>query len=151
MDAIREFNGEYRFLSNFYPAPVEYEGDLYPCVENGYQAAKTEIKTLRRPFLTVSPGKAKYLGRKLPLRKDWDKQKEQFMELLLFEKFSRHRDLGDKLLATGTASLVEGNWWHDHFWGVCNGVGQNRLGILLMRVRAKIEKTRKQNEEREKF
>ena len=31
--------------------------------------------------------------------------------------------------------LVEGNDWHDRFWGVCRGQGKNHLGKLLMRVR----------------
>lgn len=150
MEAIKEFQGEFRFLSNFYPAPVGYEGQLYPSVENAYQAAKTEDKALRRSFLNISPAQAKKMGRKLRLRRDWDQIKERIMEMLLFEKFSVHRDLGDKLLATGTAGLVEGNWWGDRYWGVFDGKGQNRLGILLMRVRAKIKKTREQNEEREK-
>ena len=38
---IDSFQGEYRFLSNFWPCVVEYEGTEYPSVENAYQAAKT--------------------------------------------------------------------------------------------------------------
>jgi len=25
--------------------------------------------------------------------------------------------------------------WHDTVWGKCNGVGENRLGIILMQIR----------------
>ncbi len=32
----------------------------------------------------------------------------------------------------------ETNTWHDTYWGVCNGVGKNMLGIQLMRVRAEL-------------
>ena len=39
------------------------------------------------------------------------------------------------LLATGDAKIVEGNTWGDVFWGVCNGVGENHLGEILMKVR----------------
>lgn len=144
METIKEFQGEFSFLSNFYLAPVEYEGEFYPSVENAYQAAKTEDKALRRAFIEVTPAKAKKMGRKLRLRRDWDQIKERIMEMLLFKKFSVHQDLSDKLLATGTAGLVEGNWWGDRYWGVFDGEGKNRLGILLMRVRAKIKKTREQ-------
>lgn len=35
----------------------------------------------------------------------------------------------------GFPDIVEGNQWHDTFWGVCNGVGQNNLGQILMNVR----------------
>jgi predicted NAD-dependent protein-ADP-ribosyltransferase YbiA (DUF1768 family) len=31
--------------------------------------------------------------------------------------------------------LIEGNWWGDTYWGVCNGVGENHLGKLLMKIR----------------
>ena len=33
---IKEFQGKYRFLSNFYPVFVEYEGEIYPSVEHAY-------------------------------------------------------------------------------------------------------------------
>lgn len=31
--------------------------------------------------------------------------------------------------------LIEGNYWHDTYWGVCEGVGENHLGKLLMEIR----------------
>lgn len=34
--AITHFHGE-----NFYPAPVEWDGEMYPTVEHASQAAKT--------------------------------------------------------------------------------------------------------------
>jgi hypothetical protein len=57
------------------------------------------------------------------------------------------KELRKKLLATGDATLIEGNYWHDNYWGVCtcencvsNGiVGRNRLGTLLMKVREEIK------------
>lgn len=44
--------------------------------------------------------------------------------------------LSEMLEATGDAELIEGNHWGDTFWGVCNGVGQNNLGKLLMAIRS---------------
>src|SRR6185369_8674281 len=38
---ILEFQGDNRFLSNFFPAEVIYEGITYPTAEHAYQAAKT--------------------------------------------------------------------------------------------------------------
>ena len=38
---IRQFKGEFRFLSNFYPSPVKFRGILYPSVEHAYQSAKS--------------------------------------------------------------------------------------------------------------
>jgi predicted NAD-dependent protein-ADP-ribosyltransferase YbiA (DUF1768 family) len=43
-----------------------------------------------------------------------------------------------KLIATGTNYLEETNYWHDDYWGVYNGKGENHLGRLLMVVRDEI-------------
>ena len=40
MNDIREFRGEFSWLSNFYPVQIEYEGLTYPSVEHAYQAGK---------------------------------------------------------------------------------------------------------------
>lgn len=131
MNEINKFNGEYSFLSNFYPSPIWG----YPTVENAFQAAKTEDLTLRAPFKTCTPGQAKRMGRKLHLRPGWDQMRDTIMVMCLREKFFPHTELAFKLLGTGDALLVEGNTWGDTYWGVCDGVGQNKLGQLLMEVR----------------
>lgn len=51
----------------------------------------------------------------------------------------RNPELRDKLVATGDAEIVEGNWWGDKFWGVCRGVGENHLGKILMRIRTELQ------------
>ena len=56
------------------------------------------------------------------------------MEFVLRQKFA-HPDLLAMLLATGDMELVEDNDWDDTYWGVCNGLGQNHLGKLLMKIR----------------
>ncbi len=38
---IREFKGEFRFLSNFFPSRIYHDGIEYPTVEHAFQAAKT--------------------------------------------------------------------------------------------------------------
>lgn len=55
----------------------------------------------------------------------------------MFEKkvYGRFWIKRKKLLATENALLVEGNTWNDTYWGVCNGVGKNTLGQLLMKIR----------------
>jgi predicted NAD-dependent protein-ADP-ribosyltransferase YbiA (DUF1768 family) len=57
------------------------------------------------------------------------------------DKFSRNPELRVKLLNTGDLQLVEGNYWGDTFWGVCNGKGENHLGKILMRVRKELADT----------
>lgn len=135
--AINSFAGEYRFLSNFYPASVMFEGIIYPSVEHAYQAAKTLDLSQRDQIWSMTAAKAKRFGRKVTLRPDWDEVKIDIMKELLVDKF-QHPHLRDWLRATGTEELTEGNWWGDTFWGVCQGKGENMLGKLLMEVRQEL-------------
>ena len=115
---IDSFKGNYDFLSNFYMVEVEYEGLIYPSTEHAYQAAKSLNKKAREAIRDAStPNRAKKMGQKVTLRKDWEMVKLQVMYDLLLKKFA-HDDLKAKLLATGQAELVEGNWWGDTYWGV---------------------------------
>lgn len=132
---IESFSGEHRFLSNFYPSVIEYEGIPYPTVEHAYQAAKSLDKIARNVISVAnSPGLAKKMGQILIIRDDWESVKVFIMHELLIKKFS-DPELRSKLMATGTSDLIEGNTWGDTFWGVCRGVGKNKLGTLLMAIR----------------
>ena len=133
------------FLSNFSPALVEYRGVKYRTVEHAYQAAKTLVFTEREQIREAfSPNLAKKLGGPpwkggiVTKRPNWEQIKLSVMLYLLRQKFN-DPDLKSKLLGTGDEELVEGNKWHDTFWGVCNGVGSNHLGRLLMQVRQEIK------------
>jgi len=142
---IDRFIEPWSFLSNFYSCTVEYEGEVYHSVENAYQAAKAADPKRRSTFQLpgVTSGQAKSLGRKLIIRPDWDEVRVDIMRDLLLQKFYP-TILRRKLLCTFTANLVEGNNWHDLFFGVCDGTcrkgphepeGLNHLGRLLMEVR----------------
>jgi ribA/ribD-fused uncharacterized protein len=138
-EAITEFQGPYRFLSNFWPAEVVHEGITYPSVEHAYQAAKTlNIAERRRIAAMADPAAAKRAGRKLLLREDWETAKFRVMQACVRDKFTRHAELRRKLLATGDAELIEGNTWGDRVWGVYQGEGENRLGRILMQVRGEL-------------
>jgi ribA/ribD-fused uncharacterized protein len=132
---ISEFQGEYRWLSNFWPATVCFEGRYYGAVELAYVAAKTKDESIRSQIQALTCGQAKNFGRTLALRTDWEEVKLLVMATLVFEKFTRHPELMTKLLNTGEQELVEGNTWGDTYWGVCKGVGENNLGKILMGVR----------------
>jgi predicted NAD-dependent protein-ADP-ribosyltransferase YbiA (DUF1768 family) len=58
------------------------------------------------------------------------------MEQCVRYKFTHNAELRSALIATGDAYLEEGNDWGDRVWGVYQGVGENRLGRILMKVRA---------------
>lgn len=134
---IPRFTGDYRWLSNFYPAPIEYEGYVYPSTEHAYQAHKTLDPVWREKIRGLdSPGKAKRMGKKVPIRDDWEAIKVQVMSRVLYAKFASHIDLREKLIATGDEELIEGNNWGDTYWGQSPlGTGDNVLGKLLMQIR----------------
>lgn len=141
-EPILEFQGEYRFLSNFWPCQVRLDGDWYPSVEHAYVAAKTRDPVLRQQIrATKTAGSVKRLGRMIDLRTDWDACKFEVMEDLVWQKFRLNDVLADSLLSTGQALLEEGNQWGDRVWGVSpagSGTGQNRLGKILMEVRSRL-------------
>jgi len=140
---IDKFDGDYRWLSNFWPCEVELDGQKYPSVEHAYQAAKTTDTAVRKTIRDApTAGKAKRLGKTVSLRSDWDSIKLDVMEHLLRQKFAMGTLLASKLLQTGEAKLVEGNTWGDVFFGVCKGKGLNHLGELLMKIRADVRKQR---------
>ena len=138
MKTIGSFAGPYRFLSNFWSSAVVLDGHSYRTVEHAFQAAKTldpnERKVIRNAH---DAGTAKRHGKRVELREDWEQVKEDVMRDLLRQKFGTE-PLKSKLLKTGKAKLVEGNWWGDTYWGVCDGKGKNRLGEILMEIREEL-------------
>ena len=141
-NVIDKFIGDYAFLSNFEPCYIYYEDFIFYSVENAYQASKCKNKEDIVRFLGIPPGKAKRLGRTVSLRDDWEDVKVSLMKGFLRQKFFDPK-LRNKLLATEGYELIEGNWWNDTFWGVCNGKGENQLGKLLMQIREDIQEGRK--------
>lgn len=131
IDSFQTPGGGHTFLSNFYV----FQGVT---VEHHYQAAKTDDPVWAAKILGArTPGEAKRLGRKCPIRPTWEREKVTVMLVLLRQKFS-HPELAQRLLATGDVKLIEGNTWGDTFWGKVNGKGKNYLGKLLMQVREEL-------------
>lgn len=135
---INEFKGKYFFLSNFFEAPVTWNGITYQNNEAAFQSAKVKDEEGRAKFAFLKPSQAKAKGRRVHLRHDWEKVKFDIMYEICFAKFSQNEDLKAKLLATGEQYLEEGNTWGDKIWGTVNGEGQNSLGKILMRVREEL-------------
>jgi ribA/ribD-fused uncharacterized protein len=131
--AIEVFEGDYRFLSNFYVHLPDGRSN-----EHLYQMMKTfDADWQRRIYNAQTPNAAKKLGRQAPLVPHWEAIKVDIMYALCLAKFSRPQ-MRRQLLNTGTVALVEGNTWGDTFWGVCEGKGDNHLGAILMDVRSVI-------------
>ena len=138
---IDSFRDKYFFLSNYSCSPFYIDNVLFPTMEHYFQASKADNQNdYLRIAHAPTPGDAKRLGRHIQLRRDWEEVKEDVMLNGLRKKFA-DPELRDLLLATGDEELVEGNYWGDTYWGVCNGVGKNRLGYLLMQVREEIKRS----------
>ena len=135
---INKFEGKYEFLSNYYIAPVTYNGLTFQSNEAAFQAQKTLNEGQRRKFTRMAPNKAKAKGRNVILRSDWEEVKNKIMYEVCYAKFTQNPELKEKLLLTGDEELIEGNTWHDTYWGVCNRRGKNKLGKILMRVREEL-------------
>jgi ribA/ribD-fused uncharacterized protein len=142
---IKGFFGDYRFLSNFHPVRVILDGVQYPSVEHAYQAAKWQ-PVQRVFFLTCTALETIDYNRVhqpdgYATIAQWDDVKVSTMHALVAQKFDpqKNPENAQRLIATGIRHLEEMNWWGDIFWGTDNtGKGQNRLGKILMEVRAKI-------------
>lgn len=149
--AITEFTGAFEFLSNFSQHPVTIDGVEFPTAEHSFQCAKcVENEDFWFVIGQPTPGRAKRAasprgldGRKIELRPDWDDVKLDVMRQIIHAKFL-DPELREALLETGSQKLVEGNSWHDEFWGVCNGKGLNWLGRILMDTREQIRKEQEQ-------
>lgn len=141
LQVINSFQGSWRFLSNFYPAPLEFNLLEWSSSEHAYQGSKTSISEEREWVRAArTPGEAKRRGRQVTIRKNWDNIKVPVMRSILLCKFQQNPSLRQKLLKTGNATLIEGNNFHDILWGCCNcprhrGEGSNILGLLLMKIR----------------
>ena len=139
MQQITSFRGAYGFLSNMHDCRIitDLNGQTlwFNNVEAAYQAHKCPEHA--EEYVGLSGVEAKWLSKRLPRRSDWESVNLAVMEKLLRLKFSLP-ELRGKLLATGEAEIIEGNTWHDTFWGVCYGVGENHLGRLLMKIRGEL-------------
>jgi ribA/ribD-fused uncharacterized protein len=139
MNTISGFFGRSRWLSNFVPARVLLDGVEYPSVEHAYQAAKSLLPYQRQKIGRLATAlEAKRAGKSLTISPCWNSRKLAVMRGLLEQKFALE-PYRTQLLNTGTAQIVETNYWKDCYWGVCNGVGENHLGRLLMEVRQQLQ------------
>lgn len=148
---INSYSGKYEFLSNFFFV------DNY-CVEIEFQADKAVREEDRQRIMNLynrhdltnykKATEAKRIGRFIKCRPDWPAVRVPIMKEKLLIKFS-YLTMREMLRETKDAQLIEGNWWHDTFWGVCTGegrvkkcggphepCGENHLGILHMEIRS---------------
>lgn len=133
----------YGEFSNFSPHPIELAGRTWPTTEHYFQAQKfpgtPHEEEIRR---AKSPGDAARMGRERsrPLRADWETVKDGIMYDALRAKFTQHARLRRVLLSTEDRVLIE-HTRNDRYWADGgDGSGLNRLGELLMRLRAELRR-----------
>lgn len=138
---IKEFKNQYFFLSNFYECPIYYNKLVFCNAEAAFQAQKAIDEKDQYKFINLNASQARKLGKTVQLRKDWEEIKDNVMYEIVKRKFTINKELQQKLLETKEEELVEGNWWHDTYWGVDSktGTGQNKLGKILMKVREEVK------------
>jgi ribA/ribD-fused uncharacterized protein len=131
----------YREFSNFAPFPIELDGQSWPSTEHYYQAQKFSDPELQQK---IRAAKKPVIAKKLALKHrnkaclDWAETKDVVMERAVRCKFEQHAELRELLLLTGDEDLAEAAAC-DYYWGTgADGTGQNRLGLLLMRIRAEL-------------
>lgn len=131
----------YGCFSNFSPHWIALDGHSWPTTEHYFQAQKfvgtPHEEAIRR---AATPKQAAQMGRdrKRPLRADWEEVKDDIMRRAVQAKFEQHEEIRQILLNTGDAEIIE-NAPGDYYWGCgSRGTGKNRLGIILMEVRAEL-------------
>jgi hypothetical protein len=156
----------YGYFSNFSRHSIQLDGTSWGTVEHYFQAVKsTDPAIQERIRKCPTPGQAARLGRSTQLRPEWDQPIdtlkkgectplgwfldgtrviERFKDLVMLRavraKFTQHVGLRESLLETGNEVLVE-NAIADPYWGWgCSRNGINRLGQILMLVRAELRR-----------
>lgn len=135
--SISAFTGEYAWLDNAYPSPVELHGYVYPSVVNAYHAARMP-RDKRHRFILLSPAEAAAEGLKLAEKPEFKRLQVPIMRMLIKSKFALGTDLAVKLMSTDDLEIVYDNQAGDRFWGVAGGWGKNLSGLLLMLRRANL-------------
>ena len=132
---IKGFFGTYRWLSNYHLVDIEYDGLIYPSTEHAYQAAKFTDINIRKEFINLSCLDARLKGQSNKPNDNWNDIKYSVMYEVILYKFKHNTELKNKLLKTDSKYLEETNHWNDTYYGVCNDIGENNLGKILMNIR----------------
>lgn len=137
----------YGAFSNLFRRDIEFEGEIYPTSEHAYQAGKARKSTVREWLMAApSPSLLAMAAHGLyywDITPGWSQIKFDRMRRILRAKFAQHPDLGELLLSTGDATLIESATVDNpvnRLWGQVNGEGKNMLGVMLMEIRAELRK-----------
>lgn len=134
---IDGFRGQHYWLAAAFPCPIWVEDTLFTSLVHAYQALKTDDKAYRALIrqTAATASEAKRLGKKAPLRPDWDRIKIGERLKVIRSKYDMSPVLASKLKETGQQDLINTTFDNRFFWGICRGKGYNYDGLLTMHVR----------------
>ena len=142
------FRGELGFLSNMYTTPLFTNNTWFYSAEAAYQYFKTTDKSVRYMLSKLNGSQAKrfFKDNSAYIRPDWFDIRDKVMLAVLFKKFTQNPNLQQLLIDVDPKKLIEVNYWHDTYWGVCvckrcNGNGKNVLGQQLAAVQEALKQT----------
>ncbi len=150
MEAIKFYSQHQKWgeFSNFALYPVKMNGKTWPTSEHYFQAQKFDNKSYQEKIRkSASPMKAAELGRsrKVKLKRNWDKIKDNVMYDVVYAKFRQHKELKEILFQTFDLKIIE-HTENDSYWGDGkDGTGLNKLGKILMKVREKLKENENNN------
>ena len=129
----------YPELSNMYEGyPINAEGNVFPTAEHYYQWSKFSDPIIRQRIIQApTPRIATEIAKsnRNIIKPDFDKERE--MLKVLRAKF-QDENMASRLRSTGTNYLVEHNAYDSYWSDGGDGSGENRLGILLQKVRSEL-------------
>lgn len=164
IEFYRSSERPYGCFSNLFRRAITVGDMTFPTVEHAYQSLKPRDPRVRA-WLMAAPAPSivaiaahvlpsdevdptEVMGRTADAllgfhtRPGWSRLRYSWMMQCLRAKFDQHQDLADLLLGTGDAPIVEAGRIDDDAgrrWGIVNGRGANYLGRMLMRVRAELQ------------
>ncbi|WP_194838770.1 NADAR family protein [Nocardia sp. XZ_19_369] len=142
---IDHFRDADDYLSNYSEYPVEYGGRRFETAAHAFAAAQSDAPGWALVVQSAATGRdAENLAWQGRMRDDWASVRNAAMVDVLHSKFTFNPELGDQLLATGDALLIDTNDDGEQYWGRCLHAGlrvpaeMNMLGRTLMRVRREL-------------
>jgi len=136
------FDNKAQWLSNLWFAPVKVGEYTFPSAQNAFYAARFwKSRDLMLEFCDIHPAKAEVFSMLMQKERPKDAdpaffgKREAIMERTVRRKFVQNPYLKCKLKLSEGFDLENANDWGDDYWGTCRGIGENRLGKILMKLR----------------
>lgn len=115
----RAFSSEHVYCSNFAPAQIRYDDNLYVSAEHAFQTAKAKANGYDQLALEmvsmVNPYYIKKIGNSLEVKDEWKENEQSVLEEIMRAKFEQNDRLRRKLVLDTCTKYYE--MTNDRFWG----------------------------------